>query len=278
MEKCSENLELQIGSEAFNIRPYIVDWIAYDIILGKSWLSDVNPLIDWKLNRICIKKDNQIIALDAEAPEYGESHLPFILSSKKFDRLAKKKNMVLYLVLLKPSNEDGLEEIQSQDINELLSEYSDVFNRPTGLPPKREIEMKIELEIDAKPKIGPIYKLSVVELAEMKKQIAQLLANGYIRPSISPWGSPVLFIKKKDGGLRMCIDYRALNKKTIKNQVPLPRIDEVWDQIGGAKYFSTIDLKEGYHQIRIRESDIAKTAFRTRYGQFEYLVTPFGLT
>ncbi len=111
----------------------------------------------------------------------------------------------------------------------------------------------------------------------MKKQIEEALANGFIRPSVSPWGSPVLFIKKKDGSLRMCIDYRALNKQTIRNQVPLPRIDEVWDQLSGAKYFYTLDLRSGYHQIRIKESDIEKTAFRTRYGQFEYLVTPFGL-
>ena len=126
--------------------------------------------------------------------------------------------------------------------------------------------------------MGPIYKLSRLELSEMKKQLDELLSKGLIRPSISPWGSPVLFTKKKDGGLRMCIDYRALNKQTIKNSVPLPRIDEVWDQVGGAKFFSCIDLRSGYHQIRIRESDIEMTAFRTRYGQFEFLVTPFGLT
>ena len=96
-------------------------------------------------------------------------------------------------------------------------------------------------------------------------------------PSISPWGSPVLFTPKK-GGLWICIDYKALNKQTIKNQVPLPRINEVWVRVGGAKYFSTIDLRSGYHQIRLRETDISKTAFRTRYGQFEFLVTPFGIT
>ena len=96
-------------------------------------------------------------------------------------------------------------------------------------------------------------------------------------PIISPWGSPVLFTPNKDGSLRMCIDYGALNKQHIKNQVPLPRIDEVWDQVGKAKYLLRIDSKSGYHQVRIREFDIEKSAFRTRYGQFEYLVTPFGL-
>ena len=278
MEQSSENLELQLGSEAFIIRPYIVDWIAYDIILGKSWLTEVNPLIDWKRNQVCIKKDNQIKSLDAEACSHRESHLPWMLSSKQLARLARKNRTPIYIVLLKPSVKKEKEEIQSQEIEELIEKNKDVFERPSGLPPKRNIEMKIELEEGTRPKMGPMYKLSTTELAEMKRQINELLANGYIRPSISPWGSPVLFIPKKDGGLRMCIDYRALNKKTIKNQVPLPRIDEVWDQIGGSKFFTTLDLKEGYHQIRIREKDIEKTAFRTRYGQFEYLVTPFGLT
>ena len=100
----------------------------------------------------------------------------------------------------------------------------------------------------------------------------------FIRPSISPWGSPAVLTPKKDGGLRICIDYRALNKQTIKNQVPPPRIDEVWDRVGGEKHFSTIDLRSGYQQIRLRETDMSKTAFRTRYGQFEFPVTPFGLT
>lgn len=107
-----------------------------------------------------------------------------------------------------------------------------------GLPAKRSVEMSIKLEAEAEPKMGPIYKLSKKELDEMKKQVEEALALGFMRPSISPWGSPVLFTPKKDGSLRMCIDYRALNKQTIKNQVPLPRIDEVWDQVGGAKYFS----------------------------------------
>ena len=170
--------------------------------------------------------------------------------------------------------------MMEEEIQKLLEKYREVFPEklPRSLPPPREIEMKIELTQDAKPKMGQLYKLLVAELAEMKKQIDELLEHGFIRPCISPWGSPVLFAKKKDGGLRMCIDYRALNKQTIKNQVPLPRIDKVWDQIGGAKYFSCIDLRSGYHQIRLRPEDIPKTAFRTRYGQYEYLVTPFGLT
>ena len=116
------------------------------------------------------------------------------------------------------------------------------------------------------------------ELAELKKQLEELQQIGFIRPSSSPWGAPVLFVKKKDGSMRLCVDYRALNEVTIKNKYPLPRIDDLFDQLKGAKYFSKIDLRSGYFQLKIRESDIPKTAFVTRYGQFEFTVISFGLT
>ena len=116
------------------------------------------------------------------------------------------------------------------------------------------------------------------ELAEMKKQIHELIEKGYIRPSTSPWGAPVLFVKKKDGTMRMCVDYRALNEVTIKNKYPLPRIDDLFDQLKGASVFSKIDLRSGYHQLKIRPEDIPKTAFVTRYGLYEFLVMSFGLT
>eukprot|EP00253_Pinus_taeda_P011886 PITA_11886 len=120
--------------------------------------------------------------------------------------------------------------------------------------------------------------MSIPELTELKMQLQELLDKDYIRPSVSPWGAPVLFVKKKDGTLRMCIDYRQLNKLTIKNKYPLPRIDELFDQVKGATVFSKIDLRSGYHQIRIKDEDIAKTTFRTRYGHYEFVVLPFGLT
>ena len=115
-------------------------------------------------------------------------------------------------------------------------------------------------------------------MKELKEQLRDLLEKGFIRPSTSPWGAPVLFVRKKDGSLRMCIDYRQLNKVTIKNRYPLPRIDDLFDQLQGAKCFSKIDLRSGYHQVRVREADIPKTAFRTRYGHYEFRVLSFGLT
>jgi hypothetical protein len=120
--------------------------------------------------------------------------------------------------------------------------------------------------------------MSTPELQELKMQLKELLDLGLIHPSVSPWGAPVIFIRKKDGSWRLCIDYRQLNKATIKNQYPLPRIDDLFDQMKGATVFSKIDLRSGYHQLRIKEDDIPKTAFKTRFGHYEFTVLPFGLT
>ncbi|GJZ51284.1 putative reverse transcriptase domain-containing protein, partial [Tanacetum coccineum] len=122
------------------------------------------------------------------------------------------------------------------------------------------------------------YRLAPSEMQELSEQLQELQDKGFIRPSHSPWGAPVLFVKKKDGSLRMCIDYRELNKLTVKNRYPLPRIDDLFDQLQGSRFFSKIDLRSGYHQLRVHEDDIPKTAFRTRYGHFEFTVMPFGLT
>jgi len=136
----------------------------------------------------------------------------------------------------------------------------------------------IDLLPGTQPLSIPPYRMALTKLKELKEQLKDLLEKGYIRPSTSPWGAPVLFVRKKDGSLRMCIDYRQLNKVTIKNKYPLPRIDDLFDQLQGARCFSKIDLRSGYHQVRVREKDIPKTAFRTRYGHFEFLVMSFGLT
>ena len=122
------------------------------------------------------------------------------------------------------------------------------------------------------------YRMAPTELKELKSQLQELLDKGFIRPSVSPWGAPVLFVKKKDGTLRMCIDYRQINKVTVKNKYPLPRIEDLFDQLKGAGVFSKIDRRSGYYQLRVKKEDVPKTAFRTRYGHYEFLVMPFGLT
>ena len=147
-----------------------------------------------------------------------------------------------------------------------------------GLPPRRVVDFGIELH----PGISPIsmtpHRMAPVELQELRVQLHELLDKGFIRPSTSPWGASVLIAKKRGKTLRLCIGYRQLNRVTIKNRYPLPRIDDLFDQLRGARVYFKIDLHTGYHQLRVRETDIPKTAFRTRYGHFEFMVMPFGLT
>jgi hypothetical protein len=161
----------------------------------------------------------------------------------------------------------------------VVREFADVFpDELPGMPPDRDVKFVIKLQPGTAPISKRPYRMPPKELAELKTQLQELLDKGYIRPSSSPWGCPTLFVKKKDGSLRLCVDYRPLNAVTIKNKYPLPRIDVLFDQLARAKVFSKIDLRSGYHQIKIRPCDIAKTAFSTRYGLYEYLVMSFGLT
>ncbi|GJT91246.1 putative reverse transcriptase domain-containing protein [Tanacetum coccineum] len=148
----------------------------------------------------------------------------------------------------------------------------------SGLPPTRQVEFQIDLVPGAAPVARAPYQLAPSEMKELSEQLKELSDKGFIRPSSSPWGAPVLFVKKKDGSFRVCIDYRELNKLTVKNRYPLPRIDDLFDQLQGSSVYSKIDLRSGYHQLRVREEDILKTAFRTRYGHYEFQVMPFGLT
>jgi hypothetical protein len=165
-----------------------------------------------------------------------------------------------------------------QDIP-VVCELLDVFPEDLpGLPPERDMEFVIELKPGTAPISRRSYCMPPNELAELKTQLQDLLEKGFIRPSSSPWGCPAIFVKKKDQTLRMCVDYRPLNEVTIKNKYPLPRINILFDQLTGARVFSKIDLRSGYHHIRIRPEDISKTAFTTQYGLFEYLVMSFGLT
>jgi hypothetical protein len=161
----------------------------------------------------------------------------------------------------------------------VVNEFSDVFPQELpGMPPDRDIKFVIE----SKPGTTPIYKtpyrMATPELAELKEHIKELLEKGFIHPSTSPWGGPVIFVLKKDDTQMLCMDYRALNEVTVKNKYSLPRIDDLFNQLRGASVFSKTDLRSGYHQRKIREYDIPKTAFMSRYGLYEYTVMSFGLT
>ena len=169
---------------------------------------------------------------------------------------------------------------RNQCIKDILSQYADVFatELPKGVPQDRGAFETIPLEPGAVPPFRPIYRLSPVEKDEVTKQIGELLSKGLIEPSLSPFGAPILFVAKKDGSLRMVVDYRALNKLTIKNRYPLPRIDDLLDQLQGARIFSSLDLLSGYHQVPLHPSDVPKTAFRTPIGSYQFRVLSMGLT
>ncbi|KAL0544200.1 hypothetical protein IC582_019313 [Cucumis melo] len=170
------------------------------------------------------------------------------------------------------------EKLKPKDVP-VVKEFLDVFpDDLSGLPLDRDIEFTIELLPGKAPISQAPYKMAPSELKELKMQLQELVDKGYIKPSVSPWRASVLFVKKKDGTLRLCIDYRQLNKVAIRNKYPLPRINDLFDQLRGASLISKIDLRLGYHQLKVRASDIAKTAFRTRYGHYEFQVMPFGLT
>jgi hypothetical protein len=169
--------------------------------------------------------------------------------------------------------------IANPELQQLLDEFKDIFKNelPDGLPPKRTVDHAIDTGQET-PANRNAYSLSVQQLQEQIRQINELLKRGLIRESSSPWGAPVLFVAKKTGEWRMCIDYRMLNSKTIKNTYPLPRIQDCLDRLGKASHLSSLDLLSGYWQVRVRDEDVPKTAFNTRYGKYEFLVMPFGLT
>ncbi|GJP53520.1 hypothetical protein CLOM_g12679 [Closterium sp. NIES-68] len=162
----------------------------------------------------------------------------------------------------------------------VIRKHASIFpdDLPAGLPPERDHDHKIELEPGAQPTVWTQWSLTQPELDELRRQLDYLFEKGFVRPSTSPFAAPILFTPKKDGGLRMCIDYRALNRVTIKFRYPIPRADELIDQLRGAKFFSKIDMRGDYHQICVNEADCYKTALQTRYGSYEYTVMPFGLT
>jgi hypothetical protein len=214
-----------------------------DIILGMGWLSKVDAVIQ------CAKRS-------------------VILTSPEGERFE--------LVATLPSAVDcAVNQLKAGSIEDIrvVGEYPYIFpDDLPSMPPERDIEFIIDLLPGTAPIAKRPYRMSVGELEELKKQLKELLDKGYIHPSSSSWGAPVIFVEKKNGTQRMCVDYRALNEVTIKNKYPLPRIEDLFDQLKGAKVFSKIDLRSGYHQLRIRPSDIAKTAFTTRYGLYEYTV------
>jgi hypothetical protein len=240
---------LELAGRVFSTDLIILKGQGLDVILGMSWM---------KLHRAVLDIAGRLVHLDS--PVYGKVilHLPAVSRIK--------------------ASLHHMGELKLEDIH-VIREFLDVFpNNLPGMPPERAIEFKIELQPSTALIAKGLYKMSPMEMKELKIQLQGLLDKGYIHPSTSPWGCSALFMEKKDKELRLCVDYRPLNAVTIKNKYPLPCIDILFDQLAGAQVFSKIDLRSGYHQIKIRDEDIPKTAFTTRYGLYEYPVMSFGLT
>nr|GEY75518.1 reverse transcriptase [Tanacetum cinerariifolium] len=243
-----QNCPLQFDDKICNANLFLLDMYDFDTILGMDWL------INHRATIVCHTKS--VIFGDLDKPEY-------VYQDSQLGLLAS----------LMDTSSDG----PSPETHLIVQDFSDVFPEELPrIPPEREVEFGIELIPSNQPISKAPYRMALIELKELKEQLQELLDLGFIRPNVSPWGAPVLFVKKKDGSMRLCIDYRDLNRVTIRNRYSLPRMYDLFDQLQDAKFFSKIDLKSGYHQLRVKEQDIPKTVFRTRYGHYEFLVAFLG--
>nr|GFA28917.1 putative reverse transcriptase domain-containing protein [Tanacetum cinerariifolium] len=251
-----------------------VEMGSFDVIIGIDWLVKYHAVIicDEKLVRVPF--DNKILIFHGDGSNNGhESRLNIISYTKML------KGCLIFLAHVTTKGaEDKSNEKRLEDVP-IVQDFPEVFPEDLpGIPPTRQVKSQINLLPGAAPVARAPYRLAPSEMKELLDQLKKLAENGFIRPSSSPWGAPVLFFKKKDGSFRMCIDYREFNKLTVKNRYPLLRIDDLFDQLQGLSVYSKIDLRSGYHQLRVREEDIPKNTFRTRYGHYEFQVMSFGLT
>ncbi|KAJ9531318.1 hypothetical protein QJQ45_006759 [Haematococcus lacustris] len=282
----------------------------YDVLLGDDWLFANKAILSYEGKTLSLSAAGKTAVTlpcpAVAAPKYvGQCSAvrptpaflinalkakPELISATQASRwLLKGGRAVVALVMTEgsasaspgtPSDKDDphIPAAIKAELQTLLDEYSDVFKPLTDTPPERPVGHTIPLVPDARPPVTPMYRLSKPEQEELKRQIQDYLSKGMIEPSSSPYAAPILFVQKKSGELRMCIDYRQLNKLTLRDQYPLPRIDDLFDRLSGCSVFSSLDLQAGYHQIRITPEDVPKTAFRTPEGHFQFKVLSFGLT
>ena len=251
------NSRVLIEGQEFPADLVALDMRDFDVVLGMDWLSRHRATLD------CYKKEVNLHRpgkLEVKFRGLRRELSSCMISAMTAQKMLRKgcQGYLAYVV------ETGKEETILDEIP-VVREFPDVFPIDiAGLPPEREVEFTIDLIPGTEPISIPPYRMAPAELRELKAQLEELLSKGFIRPSISPWGAPVLFVKKKDGSLRLCIDYRKLNRVTIRNQYPLPRIDELFDQLQGSRVYSKIDLRSGYHQLRVQESDVVTPRFPAR--------------
>nr|GEX80023.1 putative reverse transcriptase domain-containing protein [Tanacetum cinerariifolium] len=261
---------LNLLDHLFDIDLMPIELGTFDVIVGMDWLVERDALIVCGRKELYVPYRNKTLMVKSDR---GVSRLKVISCIKARKYIERGSQLFMAQVTEKKQVKKQLQDVP------VICNFPEVFpDDLPGLPPPRQVEFKIELMPGAAPVACVPYRLALSEQKELSNQLKELSEKGFICPSSSPWGALVLFVKKKDGSFRMCIDYRELNKLIVKNRYQLSRIDDLFDQVQGSSVYSKIDLRSRYHQLRIREEDIPITTFQTRYGHFEFQVMPFGLT
>lgn len=251
-----------------------------DLILGLQWLEKLGTMTaNWKSQKISFQMGSETVVLTGDA-SLGRTGISLKAMMKA---LRKEGQGFLVEFNYLGAKIEGEGELPAQGevpgfLAPLVEQYQDVFHLPTWLPPARQRDHSIMMKEGTDPINVRPYRYPQAQKDEIEKLIHDMLKAGIIQLSDSPFSSPVLLVKKKDGSWRFCVDYRALNKSTVPNKFPIPVIDELLDELHGAAIFTKLDLKPGYHQVRVRKEDIPKNVFRTHEGHYEFLVMPFGLT
>nr|GFB41223.1 putative reverse transcriptase domain-containing protein [Tanacetum cinerariifolium] len=269
---------LNFVNHPFNIDLMPVEMGSFDVIIGMDWLVKHHAVIVYDEKLVHVPFNNEILILHGDGSNNGhESRLNIISCTKTQKYLLKGCPIFLAHVTTKGAEHKSKEK-RLEDVP-IVQDFPEVFPEDfSGISPTRQVEFQIDLIPGTAPVARAPYRLAPSEMKELSDQLKELFDKGFIRPSSSPWGALILFVKKKDGSFQMCIDYQELNKLTAKNRHPLSRIDALFDQLQRSSVYSKIDMRSGYHQLRIQEEDISKIAFRTRYGHYEFQVMPFGLT
>ncbi|XP_061374816.1 uncharacterized protein LOC133317039 [Gastrolobium bilobum] len=269
-------VDLQIQEYQTKQDLFIFDLGGAEVILGMDWLKGLGEITtDFNKLTLRFQAEGKQMTLRGDPSLSRKGALASVRSMMK---TMKDEGLGCVIEPQWVQGNSSAEHEKWDELSQLLAEFDDIFQQPQGLPPHRRHDHAIELKPgSAVPNIRP-YRYPHYQKSLIESLVSELLTARMIRPSISPYSSPVILVRKKDGSWRVCMDYRALNKLIVPDKFPIPVIEELLDELGGSSIYSKLDLKSGYHQIRMREEDIPKTAFRTHEGHYEYLVMPFGLT
>ncbi|KZV21493.1 peroxidase 64, partial [Dorcoceras hygrometricum] len=272
---CKE-LEIQMGTYKAVITGHLFELGGVELILEVEWLRTLGEvLVDWNKMEMRFSEKGQLVELKGD-PTLQRS----MLSLKSIGKVTEVEFSATLLAVERITLGEGTEVIKQQYpsvIQDVLNKFRGVFDKPQGLPPKRRQDHSIMIKDGQGPVQVRPYRYAHRQKNEIEKLVTEMLTAGVIQPSNSPYSSPVILVKKNDGSWRFCVDYRALNEVTVSDKYPIPVVEELLDELHGSKWFFKLDLRADYHQIRVRQEDVEKTAFRTHLGHYEFLVMPFGL-